>query len=69
MIGHSTYAQGFDDGERQVFKDRRSFRAPRILPPPLTEYERGFRDGYMPRDPAWRLRTKPVPSWQERAEA
>jgi hypothetical protein len=64
----STYALGFNDGERQAWTDRR-FITPRVIERPLTEYERGFRDGYLPRDPAWRLRTKPVPSWQERAEA
>ena len=62
-----TYEAGFSDGERQAFKDRRN-RVTRSMPPEPTEYARGYRDGYLPRSLAWKLR-EPTPSlawWQER---
>jgi hypothetical protein len=49
------YEIGFDAGERQAFKDR-SLHMRRVRGAPKTERERGFEDGYFPRDPAWAMR-------------
>lgn len=61
-----SYAAGFADGESQAWKDR-SLNMRRVRQVPRNEYERGYWDGYCPRDPAWCLR-RPVEQawWQER---
>ena len=50
------YEEGFSDGERQAFNDRRDhiMRAhPRVGD---NEYMRGWHDGYSPRSVTWALR-------------
>ncbi len=48
-----TYETSFDRGERQAFADRMvCMRRPRPLCP-QGEDERGFWDGYCPRDSSW----------------
>ena len=55
-MSHATYAQGFAEGERQAFEDRRGNcrHGQEALQaasngPVLSEYWRGFKDGYLPR--------------------
>lgn len=65
-----SYEAGFLDGERQAFKDRknnvvRAFNRERRV----SQYGRGFIEGYTPRTVVWKLRAPaPAPWWQEREE-
>ena len=63
------YERGFDAGERQAFKNRRN--AVRVTRPQgfLSEYERGYWDGYTPRSQAWGLSRAEAPWWAEREVA
>jgi hypothetical protein len=56
-----SYEAGFRDGELQAFKDRKAGHK-RILGEVKTEYQRGYQDGYTPRNLAWAL-TKPAAQW------
>jgi hypothetical protein len=61
-----TYEQGFADGEHQAFKDKREHirrSRPKFQQGP---YERGWWDGYTPRDQAWSLDVQPTCWWAER---
>lgn len=57
----TTYAAGFEAGERQAFEDRHN-RSRMQLPQVAyqSEYWRGFGDGYTPRTVGW-LRLAPMP--------
>ena len=47
------YERGFSAGEQRAWQDRH--QGDRRIPPtcPGGDYERGFWDGYMPRNPSW----------------
>lgn len=61
------YEAGFAEGERASWDERG--RARRRIPPRVitTERERGFWDGYTPRNPEWSIRHDPRPSWEREA--
>ena len=61
------YETGFTDGEAQAWKDRH-LTIRRVRQVPRNEYDRGYWDGYCPRDPAWWLLRRPPAQawWQER---
>jgi hypothetical protein len=48
-----TYEQGFAQGERDAFTDRRAGLALERMPPPTSEGARGYEDGYTPRSATW----------------
>jgi len=65
-----TYEQGFSDGERAAFSDRKTgFQ--RSIPETDGEYWRGFFDGYTPRSSTWArgISSKPVIEWWRESEA
>lgn len=63
----TAYERGFDAGERQAFKDRRTkVRRTRPSCTPVDGYEAGFWDGYTPRSISWLLTHEPQPFWAER---
>ena len=48
-----SYAAGFARGESESFDDRRAGRT-KFMPPAVKgDYQRGYRDGYLPRTAAW----------------
>lgn len=54
------YEQGFSEGEKQAFEDRKWRRPERIKPEgELQGYARGWWDGYLPRSSQWGIRLKP----------
>ena len=61
------YEIGFDAGERQAFKDR-SMHIRKVRGEPTTQRDKGYEDGYFPRDLAWALRSPAVADawWVER---
>ena len=48
-----TYEQGFAAGEKDAFNDREDGLSHNATLPRRSEYERGYADGYTPRNPAW----------------
>lgn len=50
------YEAGFLDGERDAFASRRAGEPLQSLVPAENEYQRGFRDGYLPRRAEWWVR-------------
>lgn len=61
------YEAGFAEGEASAWRDRG--RRQRIAPQYIAnQRERGFWDGYTPRNPVWALRSDPRPHWQQEAE-
>jgi hypothetical protein len=62
----NAYERGFNDGEHASWCDRKQSRPRRILGEPLGEYQRGYSDGYRPRNLAWLLTEAPRKAWHER---
>lgn len=66
------YEQGFSDGEKAAFRDRKNGFV-RAMPEPDNQYRRGFVDGYTPRSSTWALRGVARPSvpfwWSEKESA
>lgn len=48
-----TYEQGFATGEKDAFDDRADGLSHPATLPRRSEYERGYADGYTPRNPTW----------------
>ncbi len=63
----NAYESGFVDGEKDAFKDRRN-GIRRTVAEPANEYQRGYRDGYTPRNLSWLL-TKPAAAWWQDRES
>ena len=63
------YEQGFSDGEKAAFRDRKVGFV-RAMPEPDNPYRRGFVDGYTPRSITWALRgtQKPQAAWWSEKE-
>lgn len=64
----NAYESGFADGERDAFKDRRNNIRRTLSQDPTSEYQRGYRDGYTPRNLSWLL-TKPAAAWWQDRES
>lgn len=63
------YQAGFDAGERDAWKDRQNGLRRDFSGPVRGEYQRGYLDGYRPRNPGWALKQESAPWWVERETA
>lgn len=65
-----TYEQGFSDGERAAWFDRKAL-IPRAFPSEQGDYRRGFVDGYTPRSSTWArgINNRQVIEWWRESEA
>lgn len=57
---------GFDAGERQAFKDQRNGVRRGFADDQQSDYQRGYRDGYTPRNPSWWRSLAPAQFWWSR---
>lgn len=64
----SPYEQGFIEGERCAFNDRKAGRRRSAPIGDMAEYPRGFWAGYTPRNPSWALTSQPVRPYVEAVE-
>ena len=62
------YEQGFSDGEKAAFRDRKVGFV-RAMPEADNQYRRGFVDGYTPRSITWALRGTKAAGWWRRESA
>ena len=58
-----TYQSGFDAGERDAFKDRQNGLRRVFEDMPRGEYQRGYFDGYTPRNLEWAARRPEGQAW------
>ena len=65
-----TYEQGFSDGERAAWFDRKAL-IPRPFLSEQGDYRRGFVDGYTPRSATWArgINNRSVIEWRRESEA
>lgn len=59
------YEQGFSDGEKTAFRDRKVGFV-RAMPEADNPYRRGFVDGYTPRSLTWALRSTKAAGWRRK---
>lgn len=53
-----TYEQGFAQGEADAYRDRQAGVRTDWFGEPSNEFQRGYRDGYVPQSATWWLRAK-----------